>query len=129
MSEPTTEPTREPSPGQPAPPASGSRVVAYTPDLMDRSKISAALPGCRFVTRPEALVGLAEVDAVIVDLSKRGVLEILAAVVGGGVAVVAYGSHVDKPLLSAAEAAGCMTVLPRSKFFAGVAQAVQSVLD
>ena len=92
-------------------------VAAYTPDLMDRSKISAAIPGCRFVARPEALVGLAATEVILVDLSKRGVLEALPDIVAGGARVIAYGSHVDKKLLAAAEAAGCTEVLPRSQFF------------
>ncbi len=92
-------------------------VVAYTPDLMDRSKIAAAAPGCRFVSRPEALVGLAGAEVVLVDLSKKGVLDVLADVAAGGVRVIAYGSHVDRELLAAASAAGCDEVLPRSQFF------------
>ena len=96
-------------------------VAAFTPDLMDRSKISAALRAVaaevRFAAAAEALVGLA-VDVVIVDLSKRGALDVLADVVAGGARVVAYGSHVDKRLLEAATAAGCAEVLPRSRFFA-----------
>ena len=96
-------------------------VAAYTPDLMDRSKISAALRDCRFVARPEALVGLAGIDVVVVDLSKRGVLEALPDIVAGGVRVVGYGAHVDHKLLAAAEAAGVTDVLPRSKFFTRLA--------
>jgi hypothetical protein len=92
-------------------------VAAYTPDLMDRSKISAAFPDCRFVASPEALVGLAATDVVLVDLSKKGVLDALGAIVAGGARVVAYGSHVDKALLAAASDAGCTEVLPRSQFF------------
>jgi hypothetical protein len=92
-------------------------VAAYTPDLMDRSKIAAAVPDCRFVAKPEALVGLANCDVVVVDLSKRGVLDVLAAVCGSGVRVVAYGAHVDKALLASATSAGCDEVLPRSQFF------------
>jgi hypothetical protein len=96
-------------------------VAAYTPDLMDRSKISAALPGCRFVATPEALVGLAGVGVVVVDLSKKGVLDALPAIVAGGARVLGYGSHVDHALLGAATAAGVDEVLPRSKFFARLA--------
>jgi hypothetical protein len=96
---------------------SGPAVAAYTPDLMDRSKISAAIPDCRFVARPEALVGLAGADVIVVDLSKKGVLDVLGAVVAGGARVLAYGAHVDKELLATAEAAGCTEVLPRSQFF------------
>jgi hypothetical protein len=97
-----------------------SRVAAYTPDLMDRSKISAAFPGCRFVARPEALVGLAEIDVVVVDLSKRGVLDVLADIVKSGAPVIAYGSHVDKATLAAATEAGAAAVVPRSAFFGGL---------
>jgi hypothetical protein len=98
--------------------ASVPSVAAYTPDLMDRSKIAAAVAGCRFVARPEALVGLAGVDVVVVDLSKKGVLEALPAIVAGGARVVGYGAHVDHKLLAAASAAGVDDVLPRSRFFA-----------
>jgi hypothetical protein len=97
-------------------------VAAYTPDLMDRSKILAVVPECRFVARPEALVGLAATDVIVVDLSKRGVLDVLADVVAGGSRVLAYGAHVDKALLASAEAAGCSDVLPRSQFFSRLAQ-------
>ena len=96
---------------------SGPSVAAYTPDLMDRSKISAAVPDCRFVARPEALVGLAQTDVIVVDLSKKGVLDVLRDIVAGGARVLAYGAHVDKQLLAAAAEAGCTEVLPRSQFF------------
>ena len=96
-------------------------VAAYTPDLMDRSKIAAAVPDCRFVARPEALVGLAGIDVVVVDLAKRGVLEALPDIVAGGARVLGYGAHVDHKLLAAAEAAGIGEVLPRSKFFTRLA--------
>ena len=99
-------------------------VAAYTPDLMDRSKIAAAVPDCRFVARPEALVGLAGCDVAVVDLSKRGVLDVLADLCGSGVRVVAYGAHVDKQLLASATEAGCDAVLPRSQFFSRIAELV-----
>ena len=90
-----------------------------TPDLMDRSRITSALPGVEvvFVGSPDALVGLAGVAAVVVDLSKRGALDALPAIVASGARVVAYGSHVDTATLNAASAAGVDDVLPRSKFF------------
>jgi hypothetical protein len=91
---------------------------------MDRSKISASVPHCRFVTRPEALVGLAETDVIIVDLSKEGVIEALPGIVASGARVVAFGSHVDKTLLARAEAAGCGLVLPRSAFFGRIADLI-----
>lgn len=101
------------------------KVAAATPDLMDRSRITTALASLSpevevevvFVGSPDALVGLAGVSAVLVDLSKRGALEALPAIVASGTRVVAYGSHVDRTLLAAARDAGVAEVLPRSAFF------------
>jgi hypothetical protein len=76
------------------------------------------------VTRPEALVGLAETDVILVDLSKKGVIEALPDIVASGARVVAFGSHVDKTLLARAEAAGCALVLPRSAFFGNIADLI-----
>ena len=97
-------------------------VAAYTPDLMDRSRITSALPDAeiKYVGSPEALVGLAGVDVIVVDLSKKGVLEALPGIVASGTRLLAYGSHVDKKLLDAARDAGVDEVLPRSKFFGGL---------
>ena len=102
----------------------GDSVAAYAPDLLDRSKIAGAVPGCRFVSSPDALVGLAGVDTVIVDLSKRGVLDVLPALVQSGARVVAYGRHTSKDLLAAAKDAGVTDVLVRRQFFANIADHV-----
>ena len=96
-------------------------VAAYTPDLMDRSKIMAAAPEARFVSSPEALVGLAGIDVVVVDLRQPRVHGVLPELAKAGVRVVAYGSHVDRGVLSAAEDAGA-EVYPRSQFFTRVAE-------
>jgi hypothetical protein len=97
-------------------------IAAYTPDLMDRSRITSGLPNAdiKYVGSPEALVGLAGVDLIVVDLSKNGVLDALADIVASGTRLIAYGSHVDKALLDAAREAGVDEVLPRSKFFSGL---------
>ncbi|HEX4979610.1 MAG TPA: hypothetical protein VFV35_06060 [Acidimicrobiales bacterium] len=98
------------------------RIAAYTPDLMDRSKISAAAAAgsheLTYVGAPEALVGLAGVDLVVVDLSKRGAAAVLPDLAGGSVRVLAFASHVDIPRIGAAAGVG---VLPRSKFFGSLA--------
>ncbi len=88
-------------------------ILAYVPDLMDRSKVAAAAPEVRFVDRPDDLVD-AEADLVVVDLGRPGVPDVLAEV---DAKVIGFGSHVDRDLLAAAEAAGCDEVLPRSRFF------------
>jgi hypothetical protein len=89
-------------------------VVAYVPDLMDRSRIAAVVPGARFVDAPEELVGAAATDVAIVDLGRAGSIEVLARV---GARTVGFASHVDRDTIAAAEAAGCDEVLPRSQFF------------
>jgi hypothetical protein len=97
------------------------RVVALVSDLMDRSRISAALPDVEFVSDETAAEGAA---LVVIDLARHA----------GAVAdvrqrcptarIVAFGSHVDEPTLDAARAAGADTVLPRSRFFRDPAAAV-----
>ena len=89
------------------------KVVAFAPDLMDRSRISAAAPDVRFVTEAHDLA-TAQEDLVLVDVSRPGVLDHLGASAGF---VVGFGSHVDQATLDAASGAGCDLVLPRSKFF------------
>ena len=93
-------------------------VVAYVPDLMDRSRITAVAPGTRFVDRPDALVGV-DADLVVVDLGRPGVVDVLARVV---CRTVGFASHVDRDTVAAAEAAGCGEVLPRSQFFRRAAE-------
>jgi len=98
-------------------------VVAYVPDLMDRSKVSAAAADVRFVPRPDALVeAAAAADLVVVDLGRPGVIDVLADVAALGVRVIGFGSHVDRDLLDEARAAGCSQVLARSAFFGQIAQ-------
>lgn len=98
-----------------------TRVVALVPDLMDRSKL-ARLGEVEVVhvRRAEELVATAAAgDLVVVDLSRPGVLDALRAGVPG--TVVGFASHVDTDLIAAARAAGCAEVLPRSAFFARLA--------
>lgn len=98
-------------------------VVAYVPDLMDRSKVSAAAGDVRFVARPEALAtAAAAADLVVVDLGRPGVIDALADVAALGVRVIGFGSHVDREVLDEARAAGCSQVLARSAFFAQINQ-------
>jgi DNA-binding NarL/FixJ family response regulator len=96
-------------------------VVAYVPDLMDRSKVAAAGRAVSFAPTPAALVeAAAGADLVVVDLGRPGVLDVLPDVVATGARVVAFGSHVDRDTFRAATAAGCADVLPRSRFFSSI---------
>jgi hypothetical protein len=101
-----------------------SRVVVFAPNLMDRSKIAAAVPNrdIAFVAAASALPSAAaEAQVVVIDLTRLGALDPLGQL-PEGVRSIGFGSHVDTELLRAASAAGCGTVLPRSRFFAEVDQ-------
>ena len=94
-----------------------SRIVAYVPDLMDRSKVAAA-GDCVFVSKPADLVGLsAGADVVVVDLTKPGVVEVLA---GLDSRVIGFANHTSRDVMDAARAAGCDQVMARSEFFANI---------
>lgn len=101
------------------------KVLAYVPDLMDRSRLTALDDiELRFVADPSALAadsGRWPADVVVVDLGRAGVLE---AIRSGGITgrIVGFGSHVDSETLDAARAAGCHEVWPRSRFFARPAE-------
>ncbi len=105
-----------------------NRVVAFVPDLMDRSRLGrlGAIPVVH-VSGPAALAAEArDGDLVVVDLSRPGVIEGLGQVAGE---IVAFASHVDTELLERARAAGCAEVLPRSRFFATLAGRVGGVSE
>jgi hypothetical protein len=92
-----------------------TRVVAFVPDLMDRSKVAAAAAAeVTFVDSPAALVE-APGDVIVVDLMQTGVLDVLPALTGRR--VIGFGRHTERERLAAARAAGCTEVLPRSSFF------------
>ncbi len=95
-------------------------ILAFVPDLMDRSKVAAA-GTVTFVQQPADLTGQ-PADLVIVDLSRPGVLDALPDL--AGTRVIGFASHVDRALMDAARAAGCTEVLARSVFFSRVADIV-----
>ena len=107
-------------------------IVAFVPDLMDRSKVQAAAHAAgeeiRFVTSAGELgplVATAPPTLVLVDLARPGVLEALPALAAlTDVRIVGFGSHVDRDRLDAARAAGAGTVLARSEFFRRLAELV-----
>jgi hypothetical protein len=90
-----------------------TRVVAFVPDLLDRSKVAAAAD-VTFVDSPEALID-APGEVVVVDLMRAGVLDVLPALAPRR--VIGFGRHTERAVLEAARAAGCDEVLPRSSFF------------
>ena len=89
------------------------KVVAYVPDLMDRSKVAAAAPDATFVARPDDLASV-DADLVVLDLTRPGALDVIPRVQAR---TVGFASHVDRELIAAATAAGCGEVMARSRFF------------
>ena len=91
-----------------------TQVVVFAPDLMDRSRIAAALPHAQFVTAVDQLARAGPGSIVLVDLRRPGVLEAIPTLTAP---VIGFASHVDEGLILAARDAGCVEVLPRSRFF------------
>jgi len=113
------------------------RVVALVSDLMDRSRITAALPGATFVadvgsiTQAIARAGtqadagaVTDTFTVVIDLARHGDAVARVRHASPDAFIVAFGSHVDNDRLLAARAAGADRVLPRSRFFRDPAAAV-----
>ena len=94
------------------------RVCALVSDLMDRSKISSAIPDVNF-----SLDGTAEVVVIDISRSAQVVAEIRAEM--PGVRIVCYGPHVDDETADAARTAGADAVMPRSRFFRDPAAAIR----
>jgi hypothetical protein len=97
------------------------RVVAFVGDLLDRSKISVAVPDAGFATAPE---DAADADIVVIDVKAHP--DAVAAVrkILPDVRIVAYGRHDNPQALEAARADGADVALPRSRFFQDPAAAV-----
>ncbi len=96
-------------------------MVALVTDLMDRSRVSAALPATRFVRDAAGCAGAA---FVLVDLARFGdqIGEVRRVVPAAR--IVAFGPHVDDAGAHAACEAGADQVLPRSRFFRDPAAAL-----
>jgi hypothetical protein len=99
------------------------RVLALVPDLMDRSRVTAALgDDVELVATTghlrDRLAAGPDPDVIIVDLGRRGVLDALPAVRAATAArIIGFGPHVERDLLTAAHTAGCDQVVARSAFF------------
>lgn len=102
------------------------RVVAVVHDLMDRSRLVAALPEVEFVGDTEALDTAGPADVVVIDLRRVDAGAITSARAAQPSAhIVGFGPHVDAEALRAARSAGADAALTRSVFFRDVAAAVR----
>jgi hypothetical protein len=97
------------------------RVVALVGDLMDRSRLTAAIPQLEVVGEPGAVAGAA---VIVVDLARHGDAVSELRRFAPTARIVAYGPHVDEDGLAAATRAGADLVLPRSRFFRDPAAAL-----
>jgi hypothetical protein len=96
------------------------KIAAYVPDLMDRSKVSAAAPGATFVARAADLE-TADADLVVIDLTRPGALDVIPRL---SARTIGFCRHTMRDVIAAAEEAGCDRVLVRSEFFADVGAAL-----
>jgi hypothetical protein len=103
-------------------PSEPTRVVALVADLMDRSRLAAAVQQVVIASEPARA---ADADVVVVDLARfSGAVAELRRVAPHAL-LVAYGPHVDEAAADAARAAGADRVLPRSRFFRDPAEAIR----
>jgi hypothetical protein len=105
-----------------------ARVVAIAADLMLGSKVEATLRAAGHeVTLSPSLqeAPLEEVDLLVADLE----VENPEALVGLGIPVLGYYSHVDAETRDAATAAGIDLVVPRSRLAREMPQLVERLLE
>ena len=97
------------------------RVVALIGDLMDRSKIAAAVPDAGFAAAADEC---AEADTVIVDVKAHPGAVAVTRRIAPAARIVAYGRHDDPEALAAARGEGADAAMPRSRFFHDPAAAI-----
>lgn len=91
------------------------RVVAYVPDLIDRSRISTIQSGTEFVDDLAKLADAAQgADVVLLDLSRKGAVQAIAGVPCAR--IVGFANHTAKDTFEDARRAGAV-VMARSEFF------------
>jgi len=93
------------------------KLALIVPDLMDRSRITAALP--------DAVSSEAEsADVIVIDIARALDQVARTRALASHARIVCFGPHVDDASADAARAAGADVVLARSKFFRDVSAAV-----
>jgi hypothetical protein len=105
-----------------------ARVVAVAPDLLLGSKVEAMLSAAGHdVTLSPALpeAPVDEAELLVADLDT----EDPEALVGLGIPILGYYSHVNTETRQAAEAAGIDTVVPRSRMARELPQLVDQLLS
>lgn len=94
------------------------RVVAFVPDLIDRSRISSVVEDATFVERVSDLAAAsAAADIVLVDISRKGAVDVLSRLKCSR--IVGFTNHTDKAGMEGARDAGAVP-MARSDFFIGL---------
>jgi hypothetical protein len=104
-----------------------ARIVAVAPDLLLGSRVEAMLSAAGHeVTLSPALTGasLGDADLLVADLDTENP----EALVGLGMPVLGYYSHLNTETKQAAEAAGIDLVVPRSRMARELPQLVDKLL-
>ena len=91
-------------------------IVALVPELMDQSRLSAAVTDRIEFVRSIDPIKLVKADLVVVDLTRVDDLSAVRRAAPHS-RIVAFGPHVDDAALEAARQAGIDEVMPRSRFF------------
>ena len=105
-----------------------AKVVAVTPDLLLGSKVEGMLSAAGHEVRLSASLSGADAgaaDLLVADLDT----EDAEALVATGVPVLGYYSHVEVETRRAAEAAGVLVIVPRSRMVRELPDLVESVLS
>ena len=97
------------------------QTVALVTDLMDRSRLTAAVVGIRFVTDASECPGA---QVVVIDLARFGADVAAVRAAAPQARIIGFGPHVDQALLREARAGGADEVLPRSRLFRDVKAAL-----
>jgi len=97
------------------------RVVALVGDLLDRSKIAAALPDTRFASAADDCAGA---DVIVIDVKAHPDAVGAARTAAPTARVIAYGRHDNPAALEDARVKGADAALPRSRFFRDPAAAI-----
>jgi hypothetical protein len=97
------------------------RVLALVTDLMDQSRLRAAVPGIAFARDVDSVD---EADVVVIDSARFGTAVAAVRARLPDALLIVYGPHVDDAGLQAASAAGADRALPRSRFFKDPAAAI-----
>ena len=100
---------------------SSARVVALVTDLMDRSRLTAAVPGIEFVRHGSECAGA---TIVVIDLARHGDEVAPARAAAPAPGWSPSGPTSRTPTSRRARAEGADLVLPRSRFFRDPAGAV-----